>query len=73
MYLASSLRRLQGRRHPGHRRGPAACNFDLRSLWFGPQQDALFGTKDAKGKATEEQILPVAFVPLTADDGSKEA
>ena len=48
-------------------RDPAAQTFDLRTLWFGPQQDLLVVTKDAEGKVTEEKILPVAFVPLIAE------
>ena len=54
-------------------RAPMARDFNLGSLWFGPQQDALVGTKNVKGKAAEEQILPVAFVPLIADEGGREA
>ena len=45
-------------------RDPAARAFDLRDLWFGPQQDLLVITKDAKGKVAEKKILPAAFVPL---------
>ena len=53
-------------------RDPAARAFDLRVLWFGPQQDLLVVTKDGEGKATEEKILPVAFVPLIPEPGAEE-
>ena len=56
-------------RHP---RDPAAQGFDLRVLWFGPQQDLLVLTKDAEGRVAEEKILPVAFVPLIAEAGAEE-
>ena len=52
-------------------RDAAARAFDLRSLWFGPQQDLLVVTKDAEGQVAEEKILPVAFVPLIADRGGQ--
>ncbi len=56
-------------RHP---RDPAAQGFDLRVLWFGPEQDLLVLTKDAEGRVAEEKILPVAFVPLIAEAGAEE-
>ena len=55
-------------RHP---RSKALQEFDLRTLWFGPQQDLLVVTKDADGKTTEATILPVAFVPLIPEAGAK--
>ncbi len=57
-------------RHP---RSTALQEFDLRSLWFGPQQDLLVVTKDAEGKVAEQTILPVAFVPLIPEAKAAKA
>ncbi len=57
-------------RHP---RSKALQDFDLRSLWFGPQQDLLVVTKDAEGKVAEHTILPVAFVPLIPEAKAAKA
>ena len=57
-------------RHP---RSKALQEFDLRSLWFGPQQDLLVVTKDAEGKVAEQTILPVAFVPLIPEGKAAKA
>ncbi|MDJ0945051.1 MAG: protein-L-isoaspartate(D-aspartate) O-methyltransferase [Kiloniellales bacterium] len=57
-------------RHP---RSNALQEFDLRALWFGPQQDLLVVTKDAEGKVAEHTILPVAFVPLIPEGKSAKA
>ncbi len=52
-------------------RNQALQEFDLRALWFGPQQDLLVVTKDAEGKVAEQTILPVAFVPLIPEAVAK--
>ena len=57
-------------RHP---RSTALQEFDLRSLWFGPQQDLLVVTKDAEGKVAEQTLLPVAFVPLIPEAKAAKA